>query len=199
MTAARSRDRSRNGDSGSSTRYPPGPIAHTRHWPLMTRQAACVALAVLVLGGCVTPPGTRQDDPTNAQLQLDYLHDRDARVNAALDAAEAYRASYQYDLAVQKLGEAYQIDPTSERGRKIGAALDRDRRDLSTLQEADRMMQRGSYALAEERVHRVLVQNPTNPMAQQMLKEIQDKRNQQHPAVVAHEVAGSDEKLGDQG
>lgn len=190
MTAARSRDRSRNGDSGSSTRYPPGPIAHTRHWPLMTRQAACVALAVLVLGGCVTPPGTRQDDPTNAQLQLDYLHDRDARVNAALDAAEAYRASYQYDLAVQKLGEAYQIDPTSERGRKIGAALDRDRRDLSTLQEADRMMQRGSYALAEERVHRVLVQNPTNPMAQQMLKEIQDKRNQQR-ALREEKIAAS--------
>lgn len=190
MTAARSRDRSRNGDSGSSTRYPPGPIAHTRHWPLMTRQAACVALAVLVLGGCVTPPGTRQDDPTNAQLQLDYLHDRDARVNAALDAAEAYRASYQYDLAVQKLGEAYQIDPTSERGRKIGAALDRDRRDLSTLQEADRMMQRGSYALAEERVHRVLVQNPTNPMAQQMLKEIQDKRNQQR-ALKEEKIAAS--------
>ena len=190
MTAACSRDRSRNGDSGSSTRYPPGPIAHTRHWPLMTRQAACVALAVLVLGGCVTPPGTRQDDPTNAQLQLDYLHDRDARVNAALDAAEAYRASYQYDLAVQKLGEAYQIDPTSERGRKIGAALDRDRRDLSTLQEADRMMQRGSYALAEERVHRVLVQNPTNPMAQQMLKEIQDKRNQQR-ALREEKIAAS--------
>ncbi|HWT37931.1 MAG TPA: type IV pilus secretin PilQ, partial [Paraburkholderia sp.] len=190
MTAARSRDRSRNGDSGSSTRYPPGPIAPTRRLPLMTRQAACVALAVLVLGGCVTPPGTRQDDPTNAQLQLDYLHDRDARMNTLLDAAEAYRASYQYDLAAQKLGEAYQIDPTSERGRKIGAALDRDRRDMSSLQEADRMMQRGSYALAEERVHRVLVQNPTNPMAQQMLKEIQDRRNQQR-ALKEEKIAAS--------
>ncbi|MBN3762257.1 secretin N-terminal domain-containing protein [Burkholderia sp. Ac-20365] len=182
MTAACSRDRSRNGDSGSSTRYPPRPGSRTRCSPClppMTRQAACIALVVLVLGGCVVPPTTRQDDPTNAQLQLDYLHDRDARMNTLLDEAEAYRASYQYDLAAQKLGEAYLIDRTSERGRKIGAAVDRDRRDLSTLQEADRMMQRGSYALAEERVHRVLVQNPTNPMAQQMLKEIQDKRNAQ--------------------
>ncbi|MFP3549641.1 secretin N-terminal domain-containing protein [Paraburkholderia sp. SIMBA_049] len=182
MTAACSRDRSRNGDSGSSTRYPPhsAPLTHgSPRVPITKRQAACIALAVLALGGCVTPPATRQNDPTNAQLQIDYLHDRDARVNALLDDADAYRASYQYDLAVQALGQAYQIDPTSERGRKIGAALDRDRRDLTSLQEADRMMQRGSYALAEERVHRVLAQNPTNPMAQQMLRDIQDKRNQQ--------------------
>ncbi|WP_236674293.1 secretin N-terminal domain-containing protein [Paraburkholderia hospita] len=182
MTAACSRDRSRNGDSGSSTRYPPhsAPLTHrSPRVPLTKRQAACIALAVLALGGCVTPPATRQNDPTNAQLQIDYLHDRDARVNALLDDADAYRGSYQYDLAVQALGQAYQIDPTSERGRKIGAALDRDRRDLTSLQEADRMMQRGSYALAEERVHRVLAQNPTNPMAQQMLRNIQDKRNQQ--------------------
>lgn len=182
MTAACSRDRSRNGDSGSSTRYPPhsSPLTHgSPRVPLTKRQAACIALAVLALGGCVTPPATRQNDPTNAQLQIDYLHDRDARVNALLDDADAYRGSYQYDLAVKALGQAYQIDPTSERGRKIGAALDRDRRDLTSLQEADRMMQRGSYSLAEERVHRVLAQNPTNPMAQQMLRDIQDKRNQQ--------------------
>ncbi|WP_057176773.1 secretin N-terminal domain-containing protein [Paraburkholderia caribensis] len=182
MTAACSRDRSRNGDSGSSTRYPPHSVPRTHgspRVPITKRQAACIALAVLALGGCVTPPATRQNDPTNAQLQIDYLHDRDARVNALLDDADAYRASYQYDLAVQALGQAYQIDPTSERGRKIGAALDRDRRDLTSLQEADRMMQRGSYSLAEERVHRVLAQNPTNPMAQQMLRDIQDKRNQQ--------------------
>ncbi|MCO4877397.1 secretin N-terminal domain-containing protein [Paraburkholderia caribensis] len=182
MKAACSRDRSRNGDSGSSTRYPPhcAPRTHgSPRVPLTKRQAACIALAVLALSGCVTPPATRQNDPTNAQLQLDNLHDRDARVNALLDDADTYRASYQYDLAVQALGQAYQIDPTSERGRKIGAALDRDRRDLTSLQEADRMMQRGSYSLAEERVHRVLAQNPTNPMAQQMLRDIQDKRNQQ--------------------
>src|ERR1700751_3660350 len=112
MTAACSRDRSRNGDSGSSTLYPPhsSPFTHcSPRLPLTKRQAACIALAVLALSGCVTP-GTRQADPTNAQLQIDYLHDRDARVNALLDDADAYRASYQYDLAVQKLGQAYQLD-----------------------------------------------------------------------------------------
>src|ERR1700756_428800 len=109
MTAACSRDRSRNGDSGSSTRYPPhsAPLTHgSPRVPITKRQAACIALAVLALGGCVTPPATRQNDPTNAQLQIDYLHDRDARVNALLDDADAYRASYQYGLAVQALGQA---------------------------------------------------------------------------------------------
>lgn len=191
MKAACSRNRSRNGRSGSPGPHPSASTPHTRRstsMPLTKRQAACIALAVLALSGCVTP--TRQTEPTNAQLQVDYLRDRDARMNALLDQADAYLASYQYDLAVQILGRAYQIDPTSERGRKIGAALDRDRRDLTTLQEADRMMQRGSYALAEERVHRVLVQNPTNAMAQQMLREIQDKRNQQR-ALKDEKIAAS--------
>jgi general secretion pathway protein D len=190
MTAGCRSDGSRNGDSGSP--YPPDPALPKRRvsrMPLRKQAAACIAMAVLALSGCVLPT-TRQADPTNAQLQIDYLNDRDARVNALLDEAEAYRASYQYDLAVEKLGQAYQIDPTSERGRKIGAALDRDRRDLATLQEADRMMQRGSYALAEQRVHRVLAQNPTNAMAQQMLREIQDKRNQQR-ALKDEKIAAS--------
>jgi general secretion pathway protein D len=147
---------------------------------LFTRQQlACFAIAVLALGGCVTTPPTLQTDPNNAQLRIDALHERDDKVNALLDEADMYRSRGQYDLAIQRLAQAAQIDPTSERGRKIGAEFDQDRRDMATLQEAERMMQRGSYALAEERVHRVLVQNPTNPMAQKMLRDIQDKRAQQ--------------------
>ncbi|WP_429574097.1 secretin N-terminal domain-containing protein [Paraburkholderia sp. UCT70] len=138
--------------------------------------------AVLAFSGCVMNPPTLQNDPTNAELQLNYLHDRNRQVDALLDEADALRKSYQFDAAVQKLYAAEQIDPTSERGRKIGAALDQDRRDLATLQEADRMMQRGSYMLASERVHRVLNQNPTNAMALQVLREIDDKTRQQREA-----------------
>ncbi|WP_410838115.1 secretin N-terminal domain-containing protein [Paraburkholderia sp. SIMBA_030] len=136
-------------------------------------------------------PPTLQSEPNNAELQINYLRDRNHQADALLDEADQLRKNYQFDLAVQKLYAASQIDPTSERGRKIGAALDQDRRDLATLQEADRMMQRGSYALASERIHRVLAQNPTNAMAQQMLKEIEDKRRQQRSAKEENIAASS--------
>ncbi|GGC56524.1 hypothetical protein GCM10011400_50220 [Paraburkholderia caffeinilytica] len=117
----------------------------------------------------------RQDDPTDAEVKINYLHDRNDQVNALLDQADQFRLSYQFDAAIQKLYAASQIDPTSERGRKIGALIDQDRRDLATLQEADRMMKRGSFGPAADRVHRVLLANPTNPLALQMEKEINDK------------------------
>ncbi|WP_233465004.1 secretin N-terminal domain-containing protein [Paraburkholderia madseniana] len=119
------------------------------------------------------------DTPTGAEAKLNYLHDRNDQVNALLDQADQFRQSYQFDAAIQKLYAASQIDPTNERGRKIGALIDQDRRDLATLQEADRMMQRGSFGPASDRVHRVLLTNPTNALALQMQKEIDDKIRQQ--------------------
>ncbi|WP_429260372.1 secretin N-terminal domain-containing protein [Paraburkholderia sp. GAS334] len=135
-------------------------------------------MSALAFGGCMQVP-TRQTDPTNAELKLDYLRDRNAQVNALLDQADELRKTYQFDAAIQKLYAASQIDPTSERGRKIGALIDEDRRDLGILQEADRMMGRGSYASAAERVHRVLLKNPTNALAMQLQKEIDEKIQQQ--------------------
>ncbi|WP_233867587.1 type IV pilus secretin PilQ [Paraburkholderia adhaesiva] len=124
----------------------------------------------------------KQPSPTDAEYQLSLMHDRDQKVNALLDEADSLRQTYRFDLATQKLFQAWQIDPTSERGRKIAAEVERDRRDLATLQEADRMMKRGSYALADERVERVLAQNPSNPLALQMRAEIEDKRRAQREA-----------------
>ncbi|MFM0319696.1 type IV pilus secretin PilQ [Paraburkholderia nemoris] len=133
---------------------------------------------MLAVSGCMQMPA-RQDNPTGAEAKVDYLNDRNSQVNALLDQADQFRLSYQFDAAIQKLYAASQIDPTSERGRKIGALIDQDRRDLTTLQEADRMMQRGSLAPASDRVHRVLLRNPTNALALQMKKEIDDKIRQQ--------------------
>ncbi|HEX8028456.1 MAG TPA: type IV pilus secretin PilQ, partial [Vicinamibacterales bacterium] len=144
----------------------------------MTRRVIALAISMLALSSCMHVP-TRQESPTDAELKLNYLNDRNARVNTLLDQADQFRQSYQFDAAIQKLYAASQIDPTSERGRKIGALIDQDRRDLTTLQEADRMMQRGSYGPAADRVHRVLLTNPTSAMALQLQKEIDDKIHEQ--------------------
>jgi len=142
-----------------------------------------IALAVL-LNGCATstPPtleATRSasaQQPTNAELQLDYLRERNAQVNSLLDEADRLRTNYQFDEAVQKLDAASRLDPNNERGRKIGAALQLDRRDLAILQEADRMIERGSYDSASDRLRYVLAENPTNALALQLTKIIEEKR-----------------------
>lgn len=181
MKTSRTRGASRAGESGPSISLSPVMPLHGPRTPargIAQRRVLAVVVSMLAFGGCMHVPN-RQDDPTNAAVKLDYLHTRDGEVNLLLDQADQLRLNYQYDAATQKLYAASVIDPTSERGRKIGALIDQDRRDFAALQEADRMMQRGSYGPAADRVHRVLVQNPTNVLALQMQKEIDDKIRQQ--------------------
>jgi general secretion pathway protein D len=181
MKTSRTRGASRSGDSGPSIRLsPPVPFGAQRlpaRW-IARKHVLAVAMSMLAFGGCMHVP-TRQEDPTNAELKINYLRDRNGEVNALLDQADQLRLHYEFDAATQKLYAASQIDPTSERGRNIGALIDQDRRDLAILQEADRMMERGSYGPAADRVHRVLLENPTNALALQMQKEIDDKLRQQ--------------------
>ncbi len=181
MTTSRTRGAGRNGDSGPANHLlPPVPFRAQRR-PIAgvaRKRALAVAISMLAVSGCVQMP-ILHDTPTGAEAKLNYLHDRNDQVNTLLDQADQFRQSYQFDAAIQRLYAASQIDPTSERGRKIGALIDQDRRDLATLQEADRMMQRGSFGPASDRVHRVLLANPTNALALQMQKEIDDKIRQQ--------------------
>ena len=181
MKTSRTRGASRNGDSGPANHLLPSVPFRAQCTPIggiARKRALAVAIAMLAVSGCMQMPA-RQDNPTGAEAKVDYLNDRNSQVNALLDQADQFRLSYRFDAAIQKLYAASQIDPTSERGRKIGALIDQDRRDLTTLQEADRMMQRGSLAPASDRVHRVLLRNPTNALALQMKKEIDDKIRQQ--------------------
>ncbi|TDN62030.1 type IV pilus secretin PilQ [Paraburkholderia sp. BL10I2N1] len=181
MKTSWSRGAGRDRDSGPSTHFSPFVTFPDHRSPtgwIAQKRLLAIVVSMVVFGGCTHVPNIH-DDPTNAEVKLNYLRDRNAQVNALLDQAEQYRASNQFDLAIQKLYAASQLDPTSERGRKIGALIDQDRRDLAILQEADRMMQRGSYGPAADRVHRVLLENPTNAYALQLLREIDDKRRQQ--------------------
>lgn len=149
----------------------------------------------MVLGGCAVEPGALRNasvrQPTDAQIQLNYMHERNGQMNAILDEVDRLRASYQFHEAVLKLDEASRIDPTSERGRKLGAALQIDMRDLVILAEVQRMLERGSYDSAAERVRDVLAENPTNVQAQQMKRLIEDKRRQLRAAREEKSAAAS--------
>ncbi|MEX3823490.1 secretin N-terminal domain-containing protein [Paraburkholderia sp. BR14262] len=181
MKTSRTRGAGRDSGSGPARRLSPviwHPVPRPDAIQVARRRALAIAVSVLAFSGCMHVPNVH-DDPTDAQAKVDYLNQRNAQVNTLLDQADQYRKNYQYDEAIRNLFQAYDIDPTNERIRKIGLQIDQDRKDLAILQEAQRMMKRGAYAQAAERVHRVLVENPTNTLAQQMQTELNAKLSQQ--------------------
>ncbi|MBY4683542.1 type IV pilus secretin PilQ [Burkholderia contaminans] len=183
MKTIRTRDARRDGDDGRSTCLCSAPRAAARSAPpagrCATKRALAIAVALLACGGCAHVPNLH-DDPTNAQVKIDAMHDRKEAVDDLLDNADAFRQKNEFDDAARSVYMAMQLDPTSERARRIGTMIDQDRKHLAILQEADRMMKRGSYAQAAERVHRVLVEDPANAMAARMQAELSEKRRQQH-------------------
>lgn len=183
MKTIRTRDARRDGDDGRSTCLCSAPAADARSVPPVnrcaTKRALAIAAALLACGGCAHVPNLH-DDPTNAQVKIDALHDRKEAVDELLDNADAFRQKNEFDDAARSVYMAKQLDPSSERARRIGTMIDQDRKHLAILQEADRMMKRGAYAQAAERVHRVLVEDPANTMAAQMQAELDEKRRQQH-------------------
>ncbi|KVC72499.1 hypothetical protein WI73_09590 [Burkholderia ubonensis] len=182
MKTSRTRGARRDGNSGPSTGVVPVTPFDSRCTPASrttTKRALAIAAAVLACGGCAHVPNLH-DDPTNAQVKIDAMHDRDAEINELLDNADRLRLDNQFDAAARSVFMATELDPRSERARRIGAMIEQDRKHLAILQEADRMMKRGSYAQAADRVHRVLVENPANAMALRMQRELDEKRRQQH-------------------
>jgi general secretion pathway protein D len=145
----------------------------------LARGAAWTMIFSLV-SGCATHIDqlrtASEREPTNAKVQLKYMDERNRQVDALLDDADRSRAAHAYDDALQKLMQAWQLDPTSERGKRIGAAIDLDRRDDIILAEVDRMMKRGSLEPAAERLDRVLAENPNSVAALQLYRELTEKR-----------------------
>ncbi|QCX48967.1 type IV pilus secretin PilQ [Ralstonia pseudosolanacearum] len=155
------------------------------------------AMAVVLIGGCATTRDIEQlqtasqRQPTNAQLKLKYMDERDHQVKDLLDGAERLRLIHDFDRAQILLLQAQRLDPGNERGRRIAAAIDLDRRNSVVLQEAERMMERGSYDGAAERVERVLAESPNDAGALRLYREIGEKRRLQKQAAEEKNTAAS--------
>ncbi|PMS35600.1 general secretion pathway protein D [Trinickia symbiotica] len=140
------------------------------------------AVVLSLVGGCATNIDdlrtASKREPTNAKAQLKYLDERDHEVTALLDEADQLRVRHDYGAAIQKLQEAWKLDPTSERGKRIGSAIELDRRDDFILSEVDRMVKRGSLDSAAQRLDQVLAENPNNVAALRLYRELAEKRRQ---------------------
>jgi hypothetical protein len=139
------------------------------------------AVAVSLVSGCATTDIDQLrtasfNAPTNAKTQLKYLNERDRQVTALLDDAERLRNAHEYDDAVDKLQQAWELDSTSERARRLAAAIELDRRDDVIIGEVERMMKRGSLDSAGERLDRVLADNPNNVAALRLFRELAEQR-----------------------
>nr|WP_248172291.1 type IV pilus secretin PilQ [Ralstonia pseudosolanacearum] len=154
-------------------------------------------MAVVLIGGCATTRDieqlqtTSQREPTNAQLKLKYMDERDRQVKDLLDGADRLRLIHDFDRAQVLLLQALRLDPGNERGRRIAAAIDVDRRNGAVLQEAERMMARGSYDGAAERVEHVLAETPNDAGALRLYREISEKRRLQKQAAEEKNAAAS--------
>lgn len=146
------------------------------------------AILVLLVGGCAVQrdigqlQNASQREPTNAQLRLKYMDEREREVKVLLDEADQFRQAGDFDHAQKMLYQAVRLDPASERARRIAMAIDLDRRDSVILQEAERMIERGSYDGAAERVDHVLAENPNDAGALRLVREISEKRRLQRLA-----------------
>ncbi|AMP37625.1 general secretion pathway protein GspD [Ralstonia solanacearum] len=155
------------------------------------------AAIVTLLGGCATTRDVSQlqtashQEPTNAQLKLRYMDERDRQVKDLLDEADRQRLGQDFSRAEVLLLHAQRLDPANERGKRIAAAIELDRRDNVILQEAERMIERGSYDSAAERVDRVLAENPNHAGARRLSREIGDKRRLQKQAADEKNSAAS--------
>ncbi len=170
-------------------------LPHPAPTPLL--RGLALAVLVAVGGGCATTRDVNQlqtasqREPSNAQLRLKYMDERDRQVKVLLDEADRLRLDHDFDGAQAQLQQAYRLDPTSERGKRIAAAVGRGRRDNATLQEAERMIARGSYDSAAERIDQVLAQSPNDALALQLNREIAEKRRAQKQASEDKNAAAS--------
>jgi general secretion pathway protein D len=146
--------------------------------PLASAVAWAVVLALV--SGCAANIDqlrtASEHSPTDAKAHVKYLDERDGQVTALLDDADRLRTAHEYGQAVQKLQRAWQLDPSSERGKRIGVAIELDRRDDFILSEVERMMKRGSLDSAAERLDHVLAENPNNVVALQLFRDLAEKR-----------------------
>src|SRR5258707_14080939 len=114
----------RSGTAREADRYHSPPDSKS----VMLTRGVAWAIVLSMVGGCAANVdqlrSASKREPTNAQVQLKYVDERDRQVNALLDEADRLRAAHAFDQATQMLEQAGRIDPTSERGKRIAPAID---------------------------------------------------------------------------
>jgi len=156
-------------------------------------------LAAAILAGCATDAGLREgralmsagqyeagleklrqasaEAPSDARLRAEYLTQRDAAVETLLSDAESARRGARFEEAEAFITRAAALGAEQDRIRAARAALARDQRHRQMLQAAKEDLQSGERDRAAAAVREVLMENPRQRDALNLLRRIDEDRH----------------------
>ncbi|MDP1956258.1 MAG: secretin and TonB N-terminal domain-containing protein [Polaromonas sp.] len=112
----------------------------------------------------------------NQRFKIDYLIQRDKQVALLLKEADQARADGDASLARELYANILTLSPGHERARTTLTTLEQDARNLQILQEGEVFLKDGRLDAAQERVARVLLEEPANKRALRLKKAVADAR-----------------------
>jgi general secretion pathway protein D len=126
-----------------------------------------------------------QSEPTNATYRAGYLSQRDLVMERLLRSGDGLRAAGQFDAAQAEYERAVKLGGEAA---TIGARLDgvqRDRRHRDLLAQAGESLKKGDRESAGSLVRTVLIENPAQREAQNLMRRIEEERLKEGLAVPA--------------
>ncbi len=117
-----------------------------------------------------------KDHPGDLKRRTDLINQRDRVIGRLTNDAVARRMSGGTDEAAGIYRRLLGIDPGNERAKVALEELERDRRNADTLRDATEALAGGNTEGAWARVQSVLRESPGNRQAQELRRQMEEKR-----------------------
>lgn len=117
-----------------------------------------------------------KQDPRDFKIRADLINLREQALNRLLTAAANERASGRLETAAELYRRVISIEPASQRARSGLSELERDRRHAEAVREAKEVWGKGNSEGAWSRLQSVLKENPANPQARELKRQIEEQR-----------------------
>ena len=175
-----------------------------RHPVLACGRLSALALAAALVSGCAGYQANQQGksllaegksaealeslrrastlEPDNSRYRIVYLGKREAVVQGHLAQADEDRAAGRADAAAQRYREALRAEPTNDRARIGLQAVEADRRIAAQLGVIERLAQTQQNDAALEQLRQVLKEQPQQPRALALRRQLEDRAEEQRLA-----------------
>ncbi|MEA3195509.1 MAG: ral secretion pathway protein [Betaproteobacteria bacterium] len=114
-------------------------------------------------------------DPQNREYRQALIRQRETALQRYLSLAESARQQGQWDAAEEIYRRMLAIDPNYARARAGLEAVGMERRHRSELAAADDLLKKGNAGGAAAMTRRVLIENPGNRDARDLLRRIEER------------------------
>jgi general secretion pathway protein D len=125
--------------------------------------------------GLVLLERAAREHPEDRVYRAEYFRARDMLGAQWLAQAETLRSAQQFDAAAQLYRRVLQYDQENQRAKQGLARIEIDRRHMEQVAEAEKLIQAGKYAEAEDLLTKVLTENPGQREARRMKRVVEEK------------------------